>query len=283
MEETVIDREAVSIAKSVGIPPCPAILTGLIAQMRNDDPDFPKIARLIGADVALAATMLKTVNSPFYGLRQKINSIQQALALLGLRNVSHLITRLLLQQAFPVAHGPAMERYWESSSKIALILAWLARETRALDRDEAYTYGLFRDCGIPILMLNFDEHAHLLELAARDPEHVLSEIELDHLGLDHTSVGAELAESWHLSPAACQAIRHHHDYAKLEAGSDLSPQAISMIALGIIAERLYLEHYGDPLGAEWARAGATALNAAGLTENELQEYGSEIDTVLVNY
>ena len=95
-------------------------------------------------------------------------------------------------------------------------------------------------------------------------------------------VGAELAESWHLSAAACLAIRHHHDYARIESGTELMPQAVSMIALGIIAERLYLEHGGDPPGAEWARAGATALGATNLTEDALQEYSAEIDTILAN-
>lgn len=276
----VIDREAESIARSVGIPPCPAILTGLVAEMRSEDPDFPKIAKLIGTDVALAATMLKTVNSPFYGLPQKISSIQQALALLGLRNVSHLVTRLLLQQAFPVGDGEAMERYWESSSSIAVILAWLARKTKKLDRDDAYTYGLFRDCGIPVMMMNFTDHPEILDAAYNDPARVLSEIENEQLGIDHAGVGAELAESWHLSAATCAAIRHHHDYAVLGGGDAVPLQSFLMIALGVIAERLYRDHCGDSPGVEWQRAGAAALQAVGLGEEELGEFSADIDEVL---
>lgn len=280
MDTAVIDREAESIAKSVGIPPCPAILTGLVAQMRSDDPDFPKIAKLIGTDVALAATMLKTVNSPFYGLPQKISSIQQALALLGLRNVSHLVTRLLLQQAFPVGDGEAMERYWESSSAIAALLAFLARKTRKLDRDDAYTYGLFRDCGIPVMMMNFTDHPEMIEAACNDPSRVLSEIENEQLGIDHAGVGAELAESWHLSAATCAAIRHHHDYAVLRDGDAVPLQSQLMIALGVLAERLYRDHCGDKPGVEWQRAGAAALAAVGLSAEEFAELGGETDEVL---
>ena len=50
--------------------------------------------------------------------------------------------------------------------------------------------------------------------------------------------------------AAGVAILHHLNCAMLEPGSALSPQAVSIIALGVIAGRLYREHYGDPLGAE---------------------------------
>lgn len=280
MESAIVEREAESIAKSVGIPPCPAILTGLVAEMRSEEPDFPKIAKLIGTDVALAATMLKTVNSPFYGLAQKISSIQQALALLGLRNVSHLVTRLLLQQAFPVADSGAMERYWESSSNTAMILSWLARKTKKLDRDDAYTYGLFRDCGIPVMMLNFSDHPALLEEAYNDPQHVLTEIENDQLGVDHASVGTELAESWHLSAATCQAIKYHHDYAIFGKTTELLPQSFMMIALGIVAERLYREHCGDTPGTEWTRAGAAALKVTGIAEEDLAAYASDIGEVL---
>lgn len=280
MDNAVVEREAESIAKSVGIPPCPAVLTGLVAQMRNEEPDFPRIAKLIGTDVALAATMLKTVNSPFYGLPQKIGSIQQALALLGLRNVSHLVTRLMFQQAFPVTDGKAMEHYWETSSNVAMVLAWLARKTKQVDRDDAWTYGLFRDCGVPVMMINFSDHAELYLQSVRNPAQVLSEIENEQLGVDHAGVGAELAESWHLSAAICAAIRHHHDYAKLAGGSDLPSNSVKMIALGIIAEKLYRDHCGDAPGAEWMRSGAAALDAAGISIDELEEWSGELDEVL---
>ncbi len=280
MENATLERESEKVTKSVGIPPCPAVLTGLVGQMRSDDPDFPKIAKLIGTDVALAATMLKTVNSPFYGLPQKIGSIQQALALLGLRNVSHLVTRLLLQQAFPISDAAAMESYWETSSKTALILAWLARKSKKLDRDDAYTYGLFRDCGIPVMLLNFSDHPKLLEQAENDTERVLSEIETEQLGVDHASVGADLAESWYLSAATCLAIKHHHDYAVLSGATELPSNGLMMIALGIIAERLYREHCGDPLGTEWKRAGAAALLVSGFSEEDVVEFTADIDEVL---
>ena len=71
----VLDREAEQIVKDIGIPPCPAILTKLMQEMREDEPDFKRIGKLIGGDVSLGAAMLKTVNSPFYGLNRKATSV----------------------------------------------------------------------------------------------------------------------------------------------------------------------------------------------------------------
>ena len=93
-----LDREAEQIVKEIGIPPCPGILTSLLREMREDEPDFKKIGRLIGSDVSLAAAMLKTVNSAFYGRKTKATSVQQALAMLGMRTVGTVVTGLLLRR-----------------------------------------------------------------------------------------------------------------------------------------------------------------------------------------
>src|SRR5262245_55625277 len=122
-----LSRQAEDIVKSIGLPPCPAILTKLVREMRNAEPDFARLGELISGDVGLAAGLLKTVNSPFYGLRAKIGSVRQALVLIGLRNVTQLITGLLLRQAFPVGANARMEEFWNYSSKIARLSACIGR------------------------------------------------------------------------------------------------------------------------------------------------------------
>ena len=85
MEQTVreIEQEADRIVREIGIPPCPAILTKLLREMREDEPDYIKASKLISTDVGLAGAMLKTVNSPFFGLRTKATTVNQALQLMG--------------------------------------------------------------------------------------------------------------------------------------------------------------------------------------------------------
>jgi len=197
----VIDQEAEQLVKSIGIPPCPAFLTSLVREMRSDDPDFNRIAKLISGDVGLAAAMLKTVNPAFYGLPTKATSAQQALVLLGLRTVTHLVTGLLLQQAFPVAGGKFMERFWDMSSNIAAVAAQITRQIKSVSRDEAYTFGLFRDCGMPPLMIMFADYAQALAARVAHSERSISELEQEYCGIDHAQIGRYLAKSWHLSEA----------------------------------------------------------------------------------
>lgn len=107
MDKDARDHKADQTVREIGIPPCPATLTRLLRETRADEPDFRRVGRLIGGDVALASAVLKITNSPFYGLRSKASSVQQALALLGLHSVTQLVTGLLRARRFQGSPDPA--------------------------------------------------------------------------------------------------------------------------------------------------------------------------------
>jgi HD-like signal output (HDOD) protein len=109
----VTRADAEESLKKIRLPSCPVILTRLLREMRADEPDFSVVARLISSDVRLAGEMIKTVNSPFYGLQVKVASVQQALNVIGLRNVTQLITGLLLRDAFAAGATKRMQVYSE--------------------------------------------------------------------------------------------------------------------------------------------------------------------------
>lgn len=277
----LIDQEAEQLVKSIGIPPCPAILTSLVREMRSDDPDFNRMAKLISSDVGLAAAMLKTVNSAFYGLPTKATSIQQALVLLGLRTVTHLVTGLLLRQAFPVADGKFMERFWDMSSNLAAVSAQITRQIKSVNRDEAYTFGLFRDCGMPPLMIKFADYARALDARGAHSERSISELEEEYCGIDHAQIGQYLAKSWHLSEQVCLAILWHHDPAALaREHPELPAASLRLIALGMIAEHVLRIYRDEPVSHEWQKSGALALDYLGLSESDLADLAEEAQQTL---
>lgn len=275
------DQEAEQLVKSIGIPPCPAILTSLVREMRSEDPDFSRITKLISGDVGLAAAMLKTVNSPFYGLPTKATSVQQALVLLGLRTVTHLVTGLLLRQAFPVANGKFMERFWDMSSSIASVAAQITRQIKSINRDEAYTFGLFRDCGMPPLMIKFADYARALDARVAHSERSISELEEEYCGIDHAQIGQYLAKSWHLSEQVCLAILWHHDPSALARDHpELPASSPRLIALGMIAEHVLRTYRDEPASREWQQSGALALDCLGLSETDFADLSGEAQQVL---
>lgn len=86
-----------NILQGIKIPPQPQILVDLQMEQVMPDPDMRQIARLISQDVGLSRTMLKFVNSRFFGLTNKITSIEQAVSLLGLNSVINILNGLSIK------------------------------------------------------------------------------------------------------------------------------------------------------------------------------------------
>lgn len=154
-EAIKIDNDiAEKLLKSINIPPCPAVVMTLMDEMRQPDADFAKLGRIINGDVALAAAMLKTANSPFFALRNKVSSVQQAVSVLGLKALAQIARGSALKKALGGNDETCMELFWDRSNFTAIVASQIASRLDGVSRDDAYTYGLFHDCGIPILMQN---------------------------------------------------------------------------------------------------------------------------------
>lgn len=254
--------------KKIRLPSCPVILTRLLREMRADEPDFSVVSKLISSDVRLAGEMIKTVNSPFYGLQVKVSSVQQALNVIGLRNVTQLITGLLLRDAFATRATKKMQVYWKSTVRIALLNACLARSLVVLDRDEAYTFALFRDCGVLAMMSHFDGYEPLLAGAELCGTRA-TDLEDERHGINHAAIGYYLTRNWFLPEHMCEAVLRHHEYDQLPVGIERT--SIEHIALGVAAEWLFLKKLGKTDGSQWDAASAFALQTLGTSERALIE------------
>ena len=276
-----LNREAEGIVRSIGIPPCPAILTKLVRETRSDNADFARLGDLIGGDISLAAGMLKTVNSPFYGLRSKATSIRQALVMMGLRNVTNLVTGLLLRQAFPVSANAGMEEFWDYTSGIARASACLGRHIRGLDADLAYTFSVFRDCGVPAMMTGFTDYVPPYSVKDAGDGKPMTEVEEAGFGIHHAFMGYYLAKEWLLPDPVCQSVLWHHDFPALRDGrADIPAACTRLIALGLVADHLYATHIMGVACYEWNEHGEYALDTLKMTAADLHELEPELIAAL---
>lgn len=258
----------------IGIPPCPAVLTQITAEMARDEPDFTRLESIISSDVALAGGLVALANSPFFGVRLRVRSVRQALQMLGLGMASRAIAGLILRKMFPPS--AAMERFWDSSARIARLSGWLAGGPHVAVKvraDEAYTFGLFRDCGIPVLLRRFPQYPAALSQANTDEQGDFTAIEESHCKTNHAAIGCLLAQAWWLPDEVSLAIRHHHDCRRLAPGrnADLPSGAIALIAIAHLAEHLLQEHTGLSRTAEWRKVAGTCLSVLGITDQGLAE------------
>ncbi|MCX7169160.1 MAG: HDOD domain-containing protein, partial [Proteobacteria bacterium] len=169
-ESPSIDATLERTLKDIGIPPRPEIIDRIAAEMRKDDPNYRHLGQLISADVSLSASLIKTANSPFFGFPSRAHSINEALMMLGLDVVSRAIAGISLRKAFPA--DVRLERFWHASAQIAALSGWLTQiiGKGRLRADDAYTFALFRDCGIPVMLRRFPTYDKILARANADAE-----------------------------------------------------------------------------------------------------------------
>lgn len=276
-----IESELARVLKDIGIPPRPVILDRIAEEMRKEDPSLIYLGQLISADVSLSASLIKMANSPYFGLHTRARSVNDAMLMLGLKVTSQAIAGLSLRRAF--AATPPMERFWNSSAQMAVLSGWLAHilEKPRLRTDETYTYGLFRDCGIPVLLRRFPDYERTLARANDELELPFTEVELKDIPADHATVGCLLAQNWWLPEEICLAIRHHHDLQTVDLLQSPLPAATRhMIAVGHTAEYLLQLNTGLSHTCEWTKHGAACLRLLDITQAELPALCEEADEVL---
>ena len=275
-EPTAVDNLIERTILDIGIPPCPVILDRFITETRRDEPDFTRLANIIGTDVALSAGLIKTANSPFFGMRQRVRSVNEALSVLGLKTASRAVAGIILRKAFP--NVPNLERFWDASARIAHLSGWLAQhlEIRGLHADDTYTFGLFRDCGIPVLLGRFPQYENILAEANNEAKRGFVDVEGDGLPTNHAMVGCILAQNWWLPEEICLAIRNHHDlHALTSANSQLPMSSRRIIATAQLAEHIVQQQLGLSMTQEWTKLGGACLQLLDIDDARLDELSGE--------
>jgi len=269
---TTIESQLEDSLREIAIPPRPVILDRVNEEMHKDDPDFNHLASIIAADVALSASLIKITNSPFFGFRGRVHTPREALMLLGLNVAGKAISGIVMRQAFP--KSPQLERFWDASALIARLAGWLAPRltNNRLRADDAYTFGLFRDCGIPILLSRRASYFDVLVEANHDDSRCFTEIEDLALPTNHAIVGSMLSQSWWLTDETSLSIRHHHDLAFIAANT-IPPTLNSrhMIAVAQLAEHLLQQHTKRSFTQEWAKLGPACMHLLKLTDENIAE------------
>lgn len=193
----------------IDIPSQPQALVQLSLLLAEADINLAAAASLIETDMALAAAVMKAVNSSLYGLKGRVQSVQQAITYLGMREVAAITFEMGLRAAFPPA--VELEPLWSRAGRRGLLMGRLGQRL-GLDGWAAHSAGLFEECGKAVLFRHAPDHYRAMLRAAGnypagDPE--LVTLEHAGFGVSHDALGAALCESWGLGPAAVTSVRHH--------------------------------------------------------------------------
>ena len=269
-EHPSIDDIFEQTIKGITIPPRPVILEHVQEEMRKEEASLKRLGKLISADVSLSASLMKISNSAYFGIRTKVHSVDQALTMLGLNVASRAIAAACMRQSFPLT--PPLVRFWKGSAQIAALSGWLAKNNpkSMLPADVAYTFGLFRDIGIAILLLRYPRYVETLASANHETERSFTDVEQRDFGTDHARVGYVLAMNWNLPEDICLSIRSHHELQAMDQAESGVPLASQyLIATSQTAEHILHCITGLSSTSEWKKIGPACLRILGLSEDEL--------------
>lgn len=268
-------EEAQKAVKSITIPPRPKLLKEVNTELQKTNPDENRVTGKIVKDVGLSVAVLKVINLPFFGLDSKVSSIPDAVHLLGMNNVKYVITGMMMKTALGSGEAMMLERFWDSSEKIARISAYLASILPKVPRDEAYTFGLLRECGIPLLMQRFPGYMETLKIASGQNE-PMPVIEDQRHGTNHAVVGFMAAKSWGLSDVMSGAILRHHDYDIFSDSDDAQPLVRTLVAINFLSEYLNDEILRMRDSPAWNAVGRAVLEHLGIGAGEFGELREDV-------
>lgn len=273
--QLISDDAANQLLAGITIPPRPSVVGAIAEERDRDFPNLKRVSDLIAADVALAAAVLKLVNSPLYGLRRHISDIGQAVGVLGMANVATLVTGLVLRTNVP---SLGLDRFWDSAARTAMIAAFLAKRLGCIAASDAHLFGLFRDCGIPLMLQRFSNYKDTLRLANAEAGRVFTEVEDACHATNHALVGSLLAANWKLSEDLRVAIRSHHELDAFQRG--LSTQAMNLVAIGLIAEHIENGYSRLSSSCEWDKLGQATMGHLMLSADDLEELSKDAYAML---
>lgn len=257
------------IMQGIAIPPQPQVMVDLQMEQFSPDCSVGSIARLISQDVGLSGSILKTVNSPLFKQHNKITSITQAVNILGVNSVVNLVNALSIKGVLSDDDIIAMGRFWDCAMDVAMIAAVVAKQIGFPTPDEAYTLGLFHDCGVALLMGRLKDYPKILQEAYAREDEGITATENGLLNTNHAVVGYYVGKSWNLPRYLCEAIHEHHSTLKTFADDRADPKKKTLLAILKMAEHICGSYkiLGDQeRDYEWEQIQDTILIYVGMTE-----------------
>ena len=192
------------------LPTVPRVTQRVIASFSSEDVTIGEIAGLIEADPVLSAKLLRLANSSYFQVAHSIESVEDAIRILGLAMVRHLVLAGGMVGTFANVPGIDLRHFWTYSLYTACTARWLA-DHGTLNRDLAFTLGLIHGIG----QLHMHSVLPAAAVALNQQVPVLSAeraaYETRMLGFNYLNVSAALAGLWTFPQSLVQPLEHIAD------------------------------------------------------------------------
>jgi putative nucleotidyltransferase with HDIG domain len=204
------------------LPTLPEIAMKVNRMLQEENITIERLRETIEKDQAIVTRLLKLVNSAFFGLRSRVNTLSEAIVMLGFNSVRNVVVSVSIIEAFAGKTGSFdMKSHWKHSIATAMTAKKLSELTHFGNPETCFLTGLLHDIGKIVLYQHFTEQfGRIAELMCqRNISFSTAEKETDVL--DHSRIGAYLAEKWQLPRVLIDVIKHHHQCGKVSSDQDM--------------------------------------------------------------
>lgn len=185
----------------------PAVAAEVLRLTSEPQIDPRQLRQCIETDPALAARLLRVVNSSLFGPTRPVTDLNQALTLLGIRPLKMLVLGFSLpKELFAGLQADVLARYWRQTLVKAVAAREISERLWKIPGDEAFLAGLVQDIGVLALIQQLGSVYEKLLEHAQTCGGSLIDRELDTLGFDHLVLSARLLTHWGLPAGLCAAI-----------------------------------------------------------------------------
>ena len=254
------------------LPALPTTLNEVNRIMESPDATTEQISKVISQDQAMAAKVLRMVNSPIYGFPGRISSLQHGLTLLGF----NVIRGILLSTAVFDSINTAMAGLWDHSLGCSLACGQIARVAGKKNPEEYAVAGLLHDLGKAVFAMQIPEAKKEVDALVQREDISFYKAEARVLGFSHDRINKWLADHWNLPVIIKEGMAHHHDPMKAE----FYPDVAAIVHLGDFYTRVYDCGFAGDKGVNGVDP--RSLKILGLNQSKVEELLDSVGEEIVN-
>lgn len=215
------------------LPTIPVIAMKVMQLLESEQVTAEELARIIAADPAVAARVMKISNSSFYGCQRQIQSLSMAIVMLGFSTLKSLVVAASVKQVYK-PFGLTEQMLWEHSFGAGLAARIIATKTRLANPEEAFLAGLFHDIGKTIMnSLDRDKFQLVMQKCYNDGI-PFDEAEKSIYPFSHDEVGAYVIKKWNFPDVLFTTIMKHHT---LDFSPDDDAYLVNLTAVVSLADQ----------------------------------------------
>jgi putative nucleotidyltransferase with HDIG domain len=268
-------RDLVLLAQQ--IPALPLTYQRVSQVVADQHSTTVELAEAVGADQGLATRILQLANSALYGQVARVDTLTQALSLIGSRQLRDLALAMAVVDLFKDVSAPgiSLRGFWEHSVAVGCGARLIATTRGERETERNFVAGLLHDVGLMISAQVQPDRLTKHIQRAKAESSMLSFVERADQGFDHAELGAAVMERWRLSQMMVEVVAGHHrplltaTYARECADVHFSDLMVEAMGFGSAGEAIVM-----PLDAH-------AWELSGIAVSELSRIGEALERQVV--